>query len=74
MEIKECLNQCLNQDSILANMLFMNVVHTWEEITKYIFSWAKQDLAYNSRGESKHVREQIQLNCSLDTKVKVCPL
>lgn len=49
MENKECLNQ----DSTLANMLVMNVVHTWEEITKYIFSWGKQDLAYNSRGENQ---------------------
>lgn len=49
MENKECLNQ----DSTLANMLVMNVVHTWEEITKYIFSWGKQDLAYNSGGENQ---------------------
>lgn len=70
MENKECLNQ----DSILANMLFMNVVHTWEELTKYIFSWAKQDLAYNQEGENQSVHEQTQLNCASETKVKVCPL
>lgn len=64
MENKECLNQ----DSILANMLFMNVVHTWEEITKYIFSWAKQDLAYNQEGENQSLHEQTQLNCASETR------
>lgn len=63
-----------NQDSILVNMLVKNVFIPEKKLLNKSSPGLNKTWPLTQRGESKHRSKQIQLNCSLETKVKVCPL